>query len=114
MSSTTIIGVCLCFRGCVRLQDDFTATSAQDKIGLLLPSGRADTGGFDRCAYDDFVTLQESCLRCAPAVLSDMAHNFTGISALDHERQLALARDALNFSKQVIPTASMCLFESTG
>jgi hypothetical protein len=44
MSSTTIIGVCLCFRGCVRLQDDFTATSAQDKIGLLLPSGRADTG----------------------------------------------------------------------
>jgi 23S rRNA U2552 (ribose-2'-O)-methylase RlmE/FtsJ len=43
-----------------------------------------------------------------------MAHNFTGISALDHERQLALARDALNFSKQVIPTASMCLFESTG
>lgn len=89
-------------RGCIPLQADFTLPSVQETIRKLLPTGQADTG-VCRSLFAVH-SSQWSCwdFHAVPLpVLSDMAHNFMGISTLDHERQLHLAQDALKFSQLV-------------
>jgi hypothetical protein len=42
-------------------------------------------------------------------VLSDMAHSFVGVPAVDHAKQMALARCALEFALQVHARARGCV-----